>query len=100
MKNFNFHRHTEQGSLTVEAVLFLIPFMMAFLTLVNVARYAEAEMLIHHSITQTAKQISTYSYLLTKTGISKEIQDTTSKSEKFVTETEDTIKSVTGFWVP
>ena len=98
MKNSNLDNHKERGSLTVEAVLFLIPFMLAFLTLVNVARYAEAEMLIHHSITQTAKQVSTYSYLLTKTEVSSKIQETTSKSDKFITTTTKTIDSVTGFF--
>ncbi len=54
-----------EGSLTVEALLFLIPFIMAFCTLINAARYVQAEMLIRHAVTQTAKQISTYSYVLT-----------------------------------
>ena len=52
-----------RGSLTVEALLFLIPFMMAFFTLINAARFVQAEMLIHHAITQTAKQISAYGYV-------------------------------------
>ena len=47
-----------RGSLTVEALLFLIPFMIAFFTLINAARFVQAEMLIHHAVTQTAKQIS------------------------------------------
>lgn len=95
MKKLNFRKSKERGSLTVEAVLFLVPFMLAFLTLLNVARYVEAEMLIHHSITQTAKQVSTYSYLLTKSEISKEIQETTKKSKEFETDTKETINSVT-----
>ena len=65
-----------EGSLTVEALLFLIPFIMAFCTLINAARYVQAEMLIHHAVTQTAKQISTYSYVLTKTKISSRIVET------------------------
>ena len=55
----------EKGSLTVEAVLFLIPFLCAFLTLINMARFVQTEMLIHHAITQAAKEISVYSYVLT-----------------------------------
>ncbi len=68
-----------EGSLTVEALLFLIPFIMAFCTLINAARYVQAEMLIHHAVTQTAKQISTYSYVLTKTKISSRIVETNRK---------------------
>ena len=51
--------YKDKGSLTVEALLFLIPFIMAFCTLINAARFVQAEMLIHHAVTQTAKQIST-----------------------------------------
>lgn len=88
----------ESGSLTVEAILFLIPFMCAFLTLVNIARFVQAEVLIHHAITQTAKQISTYSYVMTKTGIAEMMQSTNAKSEKFRTDTKKTVDSVTDFF--
>ena len=74
----------EKGSLTVEALLFLIPFMCAFLTLINAARFVQTEMLIHHAITQTAKQMSACSYVLTKTEITKRMQETHKKSEKFI----------------
>ncbi len=88
----------ERGSLTVEAILFLIPFMCAFLTLVNMARFVQAEVVIHHAITQTAKQISTYSYVMTKTGITAMMQDTNAKSNKFKTDTKKTVDSVTDFF--
>lgn len=87
----------ERGSLTVEAILFLIPFMCAFLTLINAARYVQAEMLIHHAITQTAKQISTYSYILTKTNITSTMQETNKKSNEFISDTTAAIDSVTEF---
>ena len=74
----------EKGSLTVEALLFLIPFMCAFLTLINAARFVQTEMLIHHAITQTAKQMSACSYVLTKTKITERMQGTHKKSEKFI----------------
>ena len=88
----------ERGSLTVEAILFLIPFMCAFLTLVNMARFVQAEVVIHHAITQTAKQISTYSYVMTKTGITAMMQGTNAKSNKFITDTKKTVGSVTEFF--
>lgn len=87
----------ESGSLTVEAILFLIPFMCAFLTLINAARFVQAEMLIHHAIAQTAKQISTYSYILTKTDISSKMQVTNKKSNEFISDTTAAIDSVTEF---
>lgn len=97
MRRFQFVKRRERGSLTVEAILFLIPFMCAFLTLINAARYVQAEMLIHHAITQTAKQVSTYSYILTKAEITKNMQETNQKSKDFQKKSEDMIGSVTNF---
>ncbi len=85
------------GSLTVECLLFMIPVMCAFFTLVNVSRYVQAEVVIHHAITQTAKQISVYSYVLTKADIPTRIQTTAKKSKDFQTTTEKTIGDVTAF---
>lgn len=95
MKHLTPLKKQERGSLTVEAVMFLIPFMLAFLTLLNIARFVQAEMVIHHSITQTAKQVSTYSYLLTKSKISDRMQATNKQSADFRTDTEKAVSSVT-----
>lgn len=97
MKRLYSEKRKERGSLTIEAILFLIPFMCAFLTLINAARFVQAEMLLHHAITQTAKQVSTYSYILTKTEITDRVQNTHKKSEKFRTDTEKTVNSVVDF---
>ena len=86
-----------RGSLTVEALLFLIPFMIAFFTLINAARFVQAEMLIHHAVTQTAKQISAYSYVLTKTEISDRIISTNKKSADFQVTVEKSTKSLRDF---
>ena len=52
--------------------------------------------MIHHAITQSAKQISTYSYVLTKSQIPEKIQDSTKKSEKFKTDVEKATSSIQG----
>ena len=85
-----------RGSLTVEALLFLIPFIMAFCTIINAARFVQAEVIIHHAITQTAKQISTYSYVLTKAGITQKMQETNGKSEKFQSTVDEAMSSIEG----
>lgn len=97
MKKKDTHDDSSRGSLTVEALLFLIPFMMAFCTLINAARFVQAEMLIHHAITQTAKQVSTYSYVLTKAEISSRIQETNRKSAEFQVTVEEAASSIQGF---
>lgn len=86
-----------RGSLTVEALLFLIPFIMAFCTILNAARFVQAEVLIHHAATQTAKQISAYSYVLTKAKIAEKMQETNGKSEQFTSDIEEAISSIEGF---
>lgn len=87
----------ERGSLTVEALLFLIPFMCAFLTLINVARFVQAETLVHHAITQTAKQMSSCSYVLTKTKITDKMQKTNKKSAKFKSDVVNIYSAVSEF---
>lgn len=86
-----------KGALTVEVLLFMIPFMMAFLTIINAGRFVQTEMLIHHAITQTAKQISAYGYVLTKTEITDQMIATNNKSQKFKTDVNTTVNSVKKF---
>lgn len=88
---------TDRGSLTVEALLFLIPFMLAFLTVVNAGRFVQTEMLMHHAITQTAKQISAYGYVLTKTKVTETMINTNKKSAEFKEETQKTVDYVKKF---
>ncbi|MBS6722579.1 MAG: hypothetical protein KH268_06230 [Clostridiales bacterium] len=83
-----------KGSLSVEMVLILVPFMLCFMTMLNLARFVQAEVIIHHAIVQTAKEISTYSYVLTKTGISSRMVETNGKSEKFLTDINKTSSSM------
>lgn len=90
-------KDNDKGSLTMEALLFLIPFIMAFCTLINAARFVQAEMLIHHAVTQTAKQLSTYSYVLTKAKISERIVNTNRKSEELKVTVNEAASSVEGF---
>lgn len=85
-----------KGSLTVEALLFLIPFIIAFCTIINAARFVQAEVIIHHAITQTAKQISVYSYVLTKAEITQKMQETNGKSAEFQSTVDETMNSIEG----
>lgn len=83
------------GSLSVEVVLILVPFMFCFMTLLNISRIVQAEVIIHHAITQSAKEISTYSYVLTKTGIAEKMIETNGKSAKFRSDVDNTISKLT-----
>lgn len=72
----------EKGSMTVEAALFLVIFLMGFLTIINFARLARAEVIMQHAINGTSMQISQYGYLLTKTGIAQELVQTANEAKK------------------
>lgn len=86
-----------RGSLTVETLLFLLPFVFAFCVVINAARLIEAQMIIHHAISQTAKEISTYSYVLTKTDVTSRMQATNKKAQTTRTQIGDTVNSLEDF---
>lgn len=60
----------ERGSLTVEACLSFTVFMMIMFSLIFLIRIVYVYGLIQHAITQTAKELSSYSYLYQVSGIS------------------------------
>ena len=62
-------KEKQRGSLTVEAALFLVLFLAAFLTLLNFARTARVQVVMQHAINSSAMQISQYGYILSKTGV-------------------------------
>lgn len=88
----------QRGSIAVETLMFLIPFVLAFGTFINVARFIEAEMIIHHAITQTAKEISTYSHILTKADISKRMKETQQKNKEYQSEVGEAAASIRQFY--
>lgn len=69
-------RKSQRGSLTVEASIFLVLFICAYLTIFDAVSYVRAQTAMQHAANQCAKQISQYGYILTKTGINKEVKKT------------------------
>ncbi len=90
-------RERQKGSLTVEALLFLTIFLCAFLTLMNMVNMIRVQALIQYAVNQTAREISEYSYVLSKTGVTGKIQDTGAKSAQFQAETEEVVNSMQEF---
>lgn len=62
-------KQKERGSLTVEATIFLMLFIVFFISLMNMVDMVRAQILIQNGIMQTAKELSQYSYVLTKAGV-------------------------------
>ena len=73
----------EQGVITVEALIVLLPFMVFFLTLLNMSKMVQAQVLLQYVANETAKEISQYSYVLTKSGIVKKSNQTAEEAGKF-----------------
>lgn len=90
-------RKQERGSMTVEAALFLVIFLMAFLTIINFGRLARAQIIMQHAINGSAMQISQYSYILTKTGIIDPIVATANNAKQVRSDANEVINAVTEF---
>lgn len=83
-------RKNEKGSLTVEAAIFISLFIVFFVSLMNLTDAVRAQVLIQNAVTQTAKELSQYSYILTKTGVVEASNRTYVKAKGF----KDDVESV------
>ena len=59
----------ENGSITVEAALFIPMFLFAFMCIFSLISCVRAQVLIQYSVDQAAKEVAEYSYILEKTGV-------------------------------
>lgn len=91
------HQKQEKGSLTVEAVLFLTIFLMAFLTIINFGKLARAQIVVQHAINDSALQISQYSYVLTKAGLIDPMVSTANGAKQIRSDANQIIGAVNEF---
>ena len=82
----------ENGSITVEAALFIPMFLFAFMCIFSLISCVRAQVLIQYSVDQAAKEVAEYSYILEKTGVLDAYKGLNTKSEEFSKQMED-IKS-------
>lgn len=87
-----------RGSLSLEVLLFLIPFIFFFCIIINAARLTQAQVIIHHAISQTAKEISTYGYVSTRAGITGKVQANNKVSSEFNGDVETVIDTASDFF--
>ena len=59
----------QKGSLTVEAAVVIVMFIFGYVAIANLSNFIRAQMIIQYSITQAAKDISAYCYIVSKTGL-------------------------------
>ena len=86
-----------RGSITMEAAIFLTLFVMFYVGLMDLIQIAKAQVILQHSINQVAKEVSAYSYVLTKAGIVEKRLETSKRANEFkdkVGEMVDAVKTV------
>lgn len=86
----------DKGVLTVEATISFTIFMMVILTILFIMRIVYAYALVQHAVSQTAKELSMYTYLYQVSGLGGmvgELQDGAKKGEeKFNADAESIVK--------
>lgn len=76
-------RKQNKGSITVEAAVFLVIFILFYLAMMDLIQIARAQVVLQYAANETARQISQYSYVLTKTGIVEKRVSTSSQAAAF-----------------
>lgn len=88
---------SENGILTLEASISLILFVFAFLSILSMAKYIHLQSVMQNAINQTAKEISQYSYILSRLGLDRLTQGTSPEAEEFSEKTDQYISGITDF---
>lgn len=84
----------QNGSLSVEAALVLVIFIFGYGAIISAANFIRAQMIIQYSISQAAKEISSYCYLVSKTGIIEDSVRISGEAQSFKKSTDNVIDTV------
>lgn len=76
-------KKNEKGSITLEASIFLVIFIVFYLIMMDFVQIARAQVILQYAANETAREISQYSYVLTKTGIVEKRVSTSSQAAAF-----------------
>lgn len=82
------------GSITLEATVFLTLFILFYMVLMSLIQMAKAQIILQYSINEVAKEVSVYSYPLTKTGIVDKCVSTAEQANTFIGKTTETIDAI------
>lgn len=83
-----------RGSITLEAAIFLTLFILFYVGLMDLIQIAKAQVILQHSINQAAKEVSAYSYVLTKAGIVEKRLETSKRANEFVGKANEIVDAV------
>lgn len=68
-RDIKYRTEKENGSITLEASVFLVLFIVFYLAMMDLIQIARAQVILQYAANETAREISQYSYVLTKLGI-------------------------------
>lgn len=83
-----------RGSITMEAAIFLTLFILFYMAMMDLIQIAKAQVLLQYSINEVAKEVSVYSYVLTKTGITGKRLNTSEQANEFVGKTTAVVDAI------
>lgn len=87
-------KKSERGSITLEAAVFLTLFILFYVAMMDLIQIAKAQVILQYSINEAAKEISAYSYVLTKAGITDKRMETVGKAAEFKGTVSDAVDAV------
>ena len=84
----------QKGSLSIEAAIVLVIFIFGYASIVSITSFIRAQMIIQYSISQAAKEISAYCYLVSKTGLMEDSAEIAGEAGEFKKSTDNVIDTV------
>lgn len=84
----------EKGSITLEASIFLVIFIVFYLIMMDFIQIARAQVILQYAANEAAREISQYSYVLTKTGIVEKRVSTSSQAAAFTADATSLLEDI------
>jgi hypothetical protein len=90
-------RRDENGYIVVETVGTFIPFVLLVISILSLVNIVSLQAQIHFALTQTAKTMSMYSYILHVTGVADSLMELDKKTSTTEEKIEDVLKGIETF---
>lgn len=84
----------QRGSITLEASLFLVLFIVFYFVMMGFIQIARAQVVLQYAANEAAREISQYSYVLTKTGIVSRRVSTSAQAAAFTADAESLLDDI------
>lgn len=84
----------ENGSITLEATIFLTMFLLAYLAFMDLVQVGRTQMILQYTLDETVKELAQSTYILTKAGVVEKSVQTGQKAAAFEAKTVEMVNSV------